>query len=64
MRESGLLGAPALCLPLFTQVRGIEILRTSPFGDSQKLASTEFSEARLVRRSLYATVRSSCGGPR
>ena len=26
--------------------------------------STEFSEARLVRRSLYATVRSSCGGPR
>ena len=23
--------------PLFTQVRGIEILRTSPFGDSRKL---------------------------
>ena len=24
-------------LPLFTQVRGIGILRTSPFGDSRKL---------------------------
>jgi hypothetical protein len=46
------------------ELRLTGILRTSPFGDSQKLASTEFSEARLVRRSLYATVRSSCGGPR
>jgi hypothetical protein len=28
--------------PLFTEVRGIGILRTSPFGDSQKFALTEF----------------------
>src|ERR671912_1624458 len=29
---------------LFTGVRGIGILRTSPFGDSRKFAITEFSE--------------------
>jgi hypothetical protein len=35
-------------LPLFTQVRGIGILRTSPFGYSRKLDFhfTEFSEVR------------------
>jgi hypothetical protein len=35
-------------MPLFTQVRGIGFLRTSPFGDSQKFACTEFSEVRIV----------------
>jgi hypothetical protein len=29
---------------LFTRVRGIGILRTSPFGDSQKFAFLAFSE--------------------
>jgi hypothetical protein len=29
---------------LFTRVRGIRILRTSPFGDSRNFAITEFSE--------------------
>jgi hypothetical protein len=29
-------------LPLFTEVRGIRILRTSPFGHSAKFAYTEF----------------------
>jgi hypothetical protein len=29
-------------LPLFTEVRGIGILRTSPFGDSRKFALKEF----------------------
>jgi len=29
---------------LFTGVRGIEILRTSPFGHSQKFAFTDFYE--------------------
>jgi hypothetical protein len=32
--------APALPIPLFTGVRGIEILRTSPFGCSPKFASS------------------------
>jgi hypothetical protein len=36
---------PAL-FPLFTEVRGIGILRTSPFGDSAKFVVTEFSEVR------------------
>jgi hypothetical protein len=30
--------------PLFTEVRGIGILRTSPFGDSPTFAFSEFSE--------------------
>src|SRR5215213_8431654 len=34
--------------PLFTEVRGIRILRTSPFGDSPKFAHMEFSEVRLM----------------
>src|SRR5215208_2009504 len=34
---------------LFTGVRGIRILRTSPFGDSRKFALTEFSEVHLMR---------------
>jgi hypothetical protein len=29
---------------LFTEVRGIRILRTSPFGDSAKFVLTEFYE--------------------
>jgi hypothetical protein len=33
-------------LALFTQPPRIEILRTSPFGDSAKFAITEFSEVR------------------
>jgi hypothetical protein len=43
------LEAPALPLaPLCTEVRGIGILRTSPFGRSRKLDFhfTEFSEVR------------------
>src|SRR5215211_8919228 len=33
---------------LFTGVRGIGILRTSPFGDSRKFALTEFYEVRYA----------------
>jgi hypothetical protein len=33
-------------MPLCTQVRGIEILRSSPFGDSANFALTEFYEVR------------------
>src|SRR5918995_2845079 len=32
--------------PLFTRVRGIRILRTSPFGHSRKFAFKEFYELR------------------
>ena len=32
--------------PLFTEVRGIGILRTSPFGHSANFAITEFSDVR------------------
>src|ERR671910_1033842 len=39
-------GASRRALRLFTEVRGIGILRTSPFGDSAKFAFTEFSEVR------------------
>jgi hypothetical protein len=38
-RSCGLLIGRSFFLPLFTQVRGIEILRTSPFGDSRKFTS-------------------------
>jgi hypothetical protein len=34
-------------------VRGIGILRTSPFGDSQKFANTEFSEVRKESCNKY-----------
>jgi hypothetical protein len=50
---------PALLfLPLFTGVRGIGILRTSPFGDSAKFVYTEFSEVRThgVLRSSHSPV--------
>ena len=33
---------------LFTEVRGIVILRTSPFGDSAKFVGTKFSEVGLM----------------
>jgi hypothetical protein len=38
---------------LFTEVRGIRILRTSPFGDSANFALTEFYEVRMSRSSAY-----------
>src|SRR5918994_7176850 len=38
-RSRGPSGPRPLLLPLFTGVRGIVILRTSPFGDSQKFAA-------------------------
>jgi hypothetical protein len=34
-------------MPLFTGVRGIEILRTSLFGDSANFAFKEFSEVHI-----------------
>jgi hypothetical protein len=37
---------PGVEWALFTRLRGIEILRTSPFGDSANFALTEFSEVR------------------
>jgi hypothetical protein len=45
----GITPRPFHFLPLFTGVRGIGILRTSPFGDSRKLDFhfTEFSEVRI-----------------
>src|ERR671912_1415782 len=41
-----------LFLPLFTGVRGIGFLRTSPFGDSRKFAYTEFYEVRNDKQRL------------
>jgi hypothetical protein len=35
-------------LPIFTGVRGIGILRTSPFGDSTKLAKNSSFRARVA----------------
>jgi hypothetical protein len=48
VRVGGLLPAPRLflLLLLFSGVRGIGILRTSPFGHSAKFAYTAFSEVR------------------
>jgi hypothetical protein len=41
-------------MPLFTGVRGIDFLRTSPFGDSRKLDFhfTEFSKVRYPQATL------------
>jgi hypothetical protein len=49
MRTKGRgLAASALLLPLFTQVRGIEILRTSPLRSSAKFAFWAFSEVPIA----------------
>jgi hypothetical protein len=48
--------------PLFTHLQGIEILRSSPFGDSPNFALTEFSEVRfdgVLRSSAKGLLRSS-----
>ena len=47
-------------LSLFTRVRGIGFLRTSPFGDSQKLnfRFTEFSEVHLLLDTKVPKIRS------
>ena len=46
-------------LPLFTVVRGIGILGTSPFGDSPKFAEDEFSEVPIP---AVCVAPSLCGG--
>ena len=35
-------------LPLFTQVRGIRILRTSPFGDSRKFSECAANDILFI----------------
>ena len=49
MRMAPARTAPALFIPLFTEVRGIGILRTSHSGHSRKFALKEFCELRLCR---------------
>jgi hypothetical protein len=48
-------------MTLFTDVRGIGILRTSPFGDSRKFALKEFCELRMYGV-LRSWLRDSAGG--
>ena len=47
MKEVGLLTVSALFMPLFTRVRGIGILRTSPLVRSRNFRFTEFYEVRV-----------------
>jgi hypothetical protein len=54
MREPGLSGAPALCLPLFTGVRGIRIL-----GSSASLRSNTYERAGLGSAALKGSLRPS-----
>src|SRR5215208_7529531 len=50
MREPGLLRAPALCLPLFTGVRGIGILGSSHTRSSEKFPYSAFCEVHQLQR--------------
>src|SRR5215203_2133373 len=52
---------PALISGLFTGVRRIGILRTSPFGDSRKFALKEFSEVALSSEPCYIGCERSGG---